>query len=89
MQSREWTGWDQELSPVGTKENVCRSWTQAIDSQSESYQWGKIQTTKEWCQKCHRYIEVQKTFFWLHCSDCLELTADWLASFTLPQNFQR
>ena len=28
------------------------------------------------------------TFFWLHCSDCLELTAGQPESFSLPPNFQ-
>ena len=28
------------------------------------------------------------TFFWLHCSDCLELAAGWPESFSLPPNCQ-
>ena len=29
-------------------------------SQSKSYQWGKTQTMKEWCQKCHRLKSVEE-----------------------------
>ena len=41
------------------------------------------------CSKFQNKLEnLRCTFFWLHCSNCLELTAGRPESFSLPPNFQ-
>ena len=48
----------RQVQSRDTKENIYRHLNSGIWQSQSISQWAKTQTIKEWCQKCHREIEV-------------------------------